>query len=136
MRQVFADTCYWIALANPRDQLHERARAASGNLQGAILVTTDEVLSEFLNFFSRHGQVLRGVAAQLTRGVLADANIRVLPQSRQTFMNGMELFGNRLDKQYSLTDCISMTAMRNEALTEVLTNDHHFEQEGFTILLK
>jgi predicted nucleic acid-binding protein len=24
-QSVFADTCYWIALLNPRDQLHERA---------------------------------------------------------------------------------------------------------------
>jgi predicted nucleic acid-binding protein len=38
--------------------------------------------------------------------------------------------------RYSLTDCISMNAMRAEALTEVLTNDHHFEQEGFTVLMR
>ena len=34
-------------------------------------------------------------------------------------------------KEYSLTDCASMQAMQHERLTEVLTNDHHFRQEGF-----
>jgi predicted nucleic acid-binding protein len=40
-----------------------------------------------------------------------------------------------LDKAYSLTDCISMNAMRERGLTDILTNDHHFTQEGFHILL-
>ena len=45
------------------------------------------------------------------------------------------LYQARPDKQYSLTDCISMQAMRTEGLTEILTHDGHFTQEGFTILL-
>jgi len=40
----------------------------------------------------------------------------------------------RLDKGYSLTDCRSMAALRALGVSEVLTNDHHFTQEGFTIL--
>jgi predicted nucleic acid-binding protein len=35
-----------------------------------------------------------------------------------------------------LTDCISFVVMEDEELTEALTGDHHFEQAGFTILLK
>lgn len=37
-------------------------------------------------------------------------------------------------KAYSLTDCISMEAMRQEGITDILTHDNHFTQEGFTIL--
>ncbi len=44
---------------------------------------------------------------------------------------GLQLYRDRPDKRYSLTDCISMQTMRREGLTEVLTNDRHFEQEGF-----
>ena len=29
-----------------------------------------------------------------------------------------------------------MNTMRSMSLSEALTNDHHFEQEGFTILIK
>lgn len=35
-----------------------------------------------------------------------------------------------------MTDCISMNVMKAELLEEVLTNDRHFEQEGFTVLIK
>lgn len=36
--------------------------------------------------------------------------------------------------QYSLTDCRFMQVMRHEGLTDVLTNDHHFAQEGLHIV--
>ena len=50
-------------------------------------------------------------------------------------MTGLAFYASRADKAYSLVDCISMLAMRQMGLTEVLTNDHHFTQEGFTILI-
>jgi predicted nucleic acid-binding protein len=49
-------------------------------------------------------------------------------------LEGLALYKDRPDKEYSLTDCIAMQVMRQEGLTEVLTNDHHFTQEGFYIL--
>ena len=74
MRRVFADTFYWIALLNPRDQAHNLAVSVSKGLGP--------------------------------------------------------------DKGYSLTDCISMNVMRRDGLIEVLTNDEHFTQEGFSCLLR
>jgi len=53
---------------------------------------------------------------------------------RGLFLEGLSLYRARPDKAYSLTDCISMQTMRCEGLTDVLTNDHHFTQEGFRIL--
>ena len=47
-----------------------------------------------------------------------------------------ELYASRLDKGYSLTDCVSMEAMRSEGLIDVLTNDRHFEQEGFRLMFR
>jgi uncharacterized protein len=46
------------------------------------------------------------------------------------------VFRQRPDKEWSLTDCISFAAMREENLTEALTGDRHFEQAGFRALLK
>jgi uncharacterized protein len=60
----------------------------------------------------------------------------VIPQSRESFLAGIALYDARPDKEYSLTDCISMQTMRREGLTEVLTNDRHFEQEGFRALFR
>jgi predicted nucleic acid-binding protein len=61
--------------------------------------------------------------------------VTVLPQSRDSFLAGLRLYELRLDKAYSLTDCISMEIMRREKLDEVLTHDEHFSQEGFRPLL-
>ena len=58
----------------------------------------------------------------------------MIHQTRELFLKGLTLYEARPDKEYSLTDCISMQTMRREGLTEVLTNDHHFTQEGFHIL--
>jgi uncharacterized protein len=69
------------------------------------------------------------------RDLLNDPTVTVIPQSRQTFLAGLALYEARPDKEYSLADCISMAAMRQEGITEVLTHDDHFTQEGFTRLL-
>lgn len=135
MRAAFVDTFYWVALANPRDQWHQRAMRVSGSLGQARLVTTDEVLVEFLTLLSSYGPEMRQTAVRLARSIFRDPNIQVLPQTRNSFLSGLELYEGRLDKQYSLTDCISMQTMRDHGLTEVLTNDDHFTQESFRILL-
>jgi predicted nucleic acid-binding protein len=134
MRRVFADSLYWIALSHPRDQHHAAALRLSLTLQRAEIVTTDEVLSEFLTAL-RHNRQLRSLAAMQADSVLADPSILVLPQSRQTFLAGLTLYKARLDKEFSLTDCISMETMRAEGINEILTHDNHFTQEGFAILL-
>ena len=48
---------------------------------------------------------------------------------------GLELFGARPDKDWSLTDCISFAVMRERELTEALTADGNFTQAGFVALL-
>jgi len=50
--------------------------------------------------------------------------------------DGVRLYAQRPDKEWSLTDCISFVVMRRHDITEALTGDHHFEQAGFIALLK
>ena len=52
MNAVFADAGYWIALLNPRDQLHTKAITVSNTLQGRSIVTSQMVLTEFLNHYA------------------------------------------------------------------------------------
>ena len=85
MTTVFVDTAYWIAIVRRDDQWNEAARAARAQLGSSQLVTTDEVLTEFLTSLSSAGPHMRVEA---------------------------------------------------EGITEILTSDHNFEQEGFTILMK
>ena len=90
------------------------------------------MLSEFLASF-RHSPQLRTIAVRRIGQIYANAI--VLPQSDRSFHAGLALYQTRLDKKYSHVDCISMTAMRAENLTDILTHDGDFRQEGFTTLL-
>ena len=134
MSEIFADSFYWIALANPADVWHPTARNFNQTNTEAMLITTDEVLSEFLNYFSEAGERKRTVVANMFEETMSHPGVLVIPQTRESLLRGFTLYKARADKGYSLTDCISMTAMRERDLTEVLTHDHHFTQEGFTPL--
>jgi predicted nucleic acid-binding protein len=136
MSAVFADTFYWIALADYTDDAHHRALALTAERAGTAIVTTDEVLAEYLTFFSAAPEVVRRGVAASVQGILANPLIRVIPQTRASFLAGLDLYIQRPDKRYSLVDCISMQTMRQEGLIEVLTNDRHFEQEGFRALFR
>ncbi len=135
MKTVFADAVFWIAIARPKDPWCDAARAAKERLGKARIVTTEEVLGEFLAAL-RKGPSLRHTAVEMVRAILSNANVKVIPQSRDSFQKGLARYDARRDKQYSLQDCISMNVMESESVTEVLTNDHHFEQEGFTVLMR
>ena len=133
-RMLFADTFYWVALLNPRDAFHSRVTSFNNSLGTVRLVTTDEVLTEVLNRFSCFGPRWRAEAATLVHDLRNDPDVDLLPQTRADFDAALALYEARPDKEYSLTDCRSMLAMRHLGLTEVLTNDRHFTREGFTIL--
>jgi predicted nucleic acid-binding protein len=136
MKTVFADTLYWVAISRPIDSWRAAALQARRNVGEAVLVTTDEVLAEFLTAMAKGGHWMRATAVCVVRAILVDPGVRIIPQSRESFLNGLTLFENRPDKSYSLTDCISMNVMKAEGITEVLTNDGHFAQEGFQVLIK
>jgi len=135
MKTVFADTMYWIASVRPNDQWGEAAKRAKSSLGAVRLLTTDEVLAEFLTVLRDGGEHIRRTATKMVRAILNNPNVKVLAQSRDSFLRGVELYEQRSDKEYSLTDCISMNAMRSESLSRILTNDRHFIQEGFEILM-
>ena len=135
MSRCFADTFYWIALIHRKDASHKAALEWSRTSTSAFLITTEEVLTEVLAFCSSDEE-LRADAAKIVRSILAARTVQVVPQSHQSFLDGLALYEARPDKGYSLTDCISMQTMRREGLSDVLTNDRHFEQEGFNALFR
>ena len=135
MKAVFADTFYWIALVNPVDRHAGAARAYDEVLASGAVYTTEEVLAEVLTFFA--GDVwLRRRAAETVHEIISDPTVKVVAQSHESFLGGFTLYAARPDKAYSLADCISMEAMRREGIGDVLTNDRHFEQEGFRALFR
>jgi predicted nucleic acid-binding protein len=134
--EVFADTFYWIALINPADQWHQDAKAFSQANAQVSIVTTEAVLTEVLNYFSGAGVMMRKAATAICDRAMEHANTVVLSHTREVFARGFELYKERPDKGYSLTDCISMIEMHGRDVNDVLTHDRHFAQEGFNLLLR
>jgi predicted nucleic acid-binding protein len=116
MTAVFADTFYWIALADFSDSAHQDALSLTIELATSRIVTTDEVLTEYLNFFSTAPEPFRREVAGSVEDLLTSSVVRVIPQSRESFRAGLQLYRSRPDKGYSLTDCISMQTMRRAGL--------------------
>jgi predicted nucleic acid-binding protein len=131
-----ADTFYWVALADFSDSFHDRALTLTAVYASRPLVTTDEILTEYLNYFGEQPEAVRRHVAASVRRMMGSSGIRIISQSRASFPSGLTLYEKRSDKGYSLTDCISMQTMHREGLTDVLTNDRHFEQEGFRALFR
>jgi len=134
VKLVFADTNYWVALINPNDQWRGPAHSAEALLHNVRLVTTDVILIEVLNFFAEHGKEARLRAVSATEEILSNPDTEVGRHTHESFRAGLTFYEARADKGYSLTDCISMNTMRERNITEVLTHDQHFAQEGFTVL--
>ena len=135
MKAVFVDSSYWIAIINPKDQWHDAAKRAKKKVGSVRLATTEEVLMEVLTGLSKYGEAIRKNIAAAVRAIIENPNVKVIPQTRDSFARGLNRYENRLDKEYSMQDCISFNTMEDEGITTALTSDHHFEQEGFVVLM-
>jgi len=134
MKTVFADTGYWEAVLNPNDNLNAKARAVSSGLGKSRILTTEMVLDELLAALSHTPErvfAIRGVDA-----IRTNPNVEVVPQTSIQFREAFDLYKRMADKEWSITDCASFEIMKARGITEALAHDHHFEQAGFTALLR
>ena len=127
----FADSFFYMAILNPRDQCHERVIAKAKLLDGFI-VTTDAILLEIADAFCSPSD--RERIGYFVRQLWTSSEIKVVELSRDLLQKGLSFFESRSDKEWTLTDCISFVVMEEEGIKEALTGDHHFEQAGFSIL--
>jgi hypothetical protein len=136
MTEVFLDTSFAIALTVPTDRFHEAALRLARELRSSrsVLVTSHAVLAEIGDSFSR--PPYRVAATQLLRALQRDPGVLVLPVDSDLFARGHQLFIDRPDKTWGLTDCISFALMEERGIRDALTADRHFEQAGFVALLR
>jgi len=133
---IFIDTSGWIALLNKRDGLHTQAVKNYREILEEKKITTDAVLIETFNAFSnnkvRHLAVLfiEQIEKSVDTGVM-----EIVDTSGELFKKGLNLFKRYNDKNWSLTDCISFSFMKEKNMKQAFTNDHHFIQAGFEKLL-
>jgi len=135
MPTVLVDTAAWIALVNTRDELHDRAKQTMAELRRSTvaLVTTDFVLLEVANAFCT--SAWRSKAIKLIEGLRSLPNLQIIEADSSLLLDGWQLYCDRLDKEWSLTDCVSFAVMEKAQIRQAFTSDHHFEQAGFEKLL-
>ena len=59
MNELFVDTLHLVALVNPKDQWHQKSVEVETATRNIDLVTTEDILTEFLNFYAEHGDFMR-----------------------------------------------------------------------------
>ncbi len=134
--EIFLDTAYAIALSSANDQLHPTALQLADQLitQRTRLVSTRAVLLEIGNALSKRR--FRSAGIVVLRSLEADANVEIVPLSSDLFSRAFDLYCERSDKEWGLTDCISFVVMQDRRIHSALTADEHFEQAGFQALLR
>lgn len=128
MKTWFADTWFYIALLDRDDQHHERVvRFLAEN--DVMFVTTRWVLAETGNALGSTS--LRIQVTDLLNDLEHDPSTVIVKSSDELYRQGLALFSARADKLWSLTDCISFSAMAAHGISAALTGDRHFDQAGF-----
>jgi predicted nucleic acid-binding protein len=120
LADVFADTAYWIALLVKQDQYHQQAQAWTPLIAGRI-TTTSPVLLETANALAR--PAWRGSAVALIERLRQRADVQLIPLESGLWERGWDLYRNRPDKAWSLTDCVSFLVMQGAGLTDALSTD-------------
>jgi predicted nucleic acid-binding protein len=132
---IFLDGAYAIALSAPNDQYHERAVILAQRLEadGIRLITSRAVVLEIGNALAK--QRYRSAALKLLHSLEEDPNVEIVPLSEELYREALQLYSERIDKEWGLTDCISFIVMQGNGITEALTMDVHFQQAGFRAML-
>ena len=135
MNKFFLDSAYAIALSAVTDQYHKKAEILARQIEtDAIqMITTRAVILEIGNALARLRY--RAAAIELLDSLEEDPNVKIIALSEELYNRAMELYRQRPDKEWGLTDCVSFVVMQDYGITEVLTTDEHFKQAGFKALL-
>jgi uncharacterized protein len=132
VKTVFADSFFFLAILNPADGAYKRSVEVSRSLV-ARRVTTAWVLTEVADAMAQ--PVNRPVFLGFLTALERNPAVTIVPASDALYRRGLDFYRRRIDKAWSLTDCISFVVMQEHGITTALTGDHHFTQAGFAALL-
>ena len=132
--RLFLDTVFIQAVLNKRDQYHHQAKAFLPRVRAATAVwVTEAILVKVGNAL---GSVNRPGTVQFIQQCYKTANLQVVTVDTSLLARALQLYSERPDKTWGLTDCISFTVMWEKSLTDAVTADLHFVQAGFRALLR
>ena len=133
---VFVDTSAWVALINEADTDHVKAKTIRDKLLRSKkrFLITKYIIVEIANSLCKTRW--RAHAVKLIKAIHDTESIEVIEVDKELFEEAWTMYSGRIDKEWSLTDCVSFVVMERYGIKEAFTNDHHFEQAGFDVLVK
>lgn len=129
---MLLDTSGFLCLHHKAEPLHDQARALYK--QARLRLTHSYVLAEFVALTTAR-RLPRLPALTYIGDLLENPDIETIWVDEPLHREAMAPLLARPDKTYSLCDAVSFVLMRQRNITEALTTDRHFEQEGFRRLL-
>ncbi len=135
-KRIFVDTSGWANLADRGQPLHAATLAIyqTAHTQKRHITTTSYVLAELVPLLDDRLHVPRQEIWRFVDAIKASPLIEVIYVSKDIDDQAWDLLKSRSDKEWSLVDATSFVVMRQLAVTEALTTDHHFDQAGFARL--
>jgi predicted nucleic acid-binding protein len=131
--RFFLDTAYVLALLNPKDTYHKKAKSLFNMMQSAReIYITEAVLIEIGNALASSN---RNAANAFINSCYVTPNVRAISVGTSLLRRALDFYNNHEDKEWGLTDCISFLVMTDQGLKEAFTADEHFAQAGFRALL-
>ena len=129
---MLLDTSGLLCLHHKAEPFHKEARQRYK--RASVRITHSYVLAEFVALATVR-RLPRIPALTYINDLQDNPDIEMLWVNESLHREAMALLLSRQDKTYSLCDAVSFVLMRQRNITEALTTDHHFEQEGFRKLL-
>jgi predicted nucleic acid-binding protein len=129
---MLLDTSGLLCLHHKPEPFHDLARRLYK--QARVRLTHNYVLAEFVALATIR-RLPRMPALMYMNDLLENPDIETIWVDETLHREAMTLLLARQDKTYSLCDAVSFVLMRQRSITEGLTTDHHFGQEGFRRLL-
>jgi predicted nucleic acid-binding protein len=125
-RVFFADTAFWKAVADNRDEKHEEASSLLRDIysQSVELIISDYVFSETLTLIRLRAGHQK--AMDWSKNLLSSKAIRFTRIDEKLFSSALSIFSRYNDQTLSFVDCSSFALIKAFRIKDVLTFDSDF----------
>jgi len=136
MDKVFIDSAAFVAISNKNDQFHKMAVEINKSLliSKVRYITTNFILDESITILRL--RIGHASTVDFHEKIIKSGLIEIIHISELIEEQAWHIFKKFSDKEFSFTDCTSFAVMKEHKITASFTNDHHFEQMGFEVLIK
>jgi predicted nucleic acid-binding protein len=137
MTDIFVDTADWVRLVDSTQTQHVQAATLyrTGRQQGRKFITTNYILAELGALLTSPLRISRPAIIGFINSLKTSPYVEIAHIDATLDEQAWRLLSQRRDKGWSLVDCASCVLMKQRGLL-AFTTDEHFEQAGFTRLLR